>query len=67
MDSKLQAEIAGGASLKHAETVDKSAPQIDSNVTQKKKEAASFKHELLWNDDTGNSKQQVSNEIYTDK
>jgi hypothetical protein len=45
MNPELQSAIGQGAALKHAETVDKSAPQIE-NVTVKKVDRSSFLEEV---------------------
>jgi hypothetical protein len=45
MNTELQSAISQGAPLKHAETVDKSAPQIE-NVTVKKVDRTPFLEEV---------------------
>ena len=46
MSDKLFSEVEKGASLKHVETVDKSAPQIDDGVQIKKVDRTGFLSEV---------------------
>ena len=45
-DNKLFSEIEKGAELKHAETVDKSAPKIEEGVEIKKVDRSGFLQEV---------------------
>ncbi len=46
MDNNLLNQISQGAPLKHADTVDKSVPQIDSDVKLKKHDRSGLLSEI---------------------